>query len=108
MKWSKPMKLFAYTISILLLSMSANSDAASAFAGKYKAATVCSQCHGMTKPSAESPFPSLAGRDEVYLKQTLKQYRNKSRRSDIMNNIAAGLSDRDINNIAVYYSRLKL
>jgi cytochrome c553 len=41
------------------------------------------------------------------LEKALKQYRNKTRRSDVMNNIAAGLSDRDINNIAEYYSRLK-
>lgn len=101
------MKLFAYTVSILLISLSTNSFAASAFAGKSKAAQVCSQCHGIKKTSAEAPFPSLAGRDELYLEKALKQYRNKTRKSDVMNNIAAGLSDRDINNIAEYYSRLK-
>ena len=101
------MKLFAYTISLLLLSITSNSYAASAFAGKSKAAAVCSQCHGINKTSAEAPFPPLAGRDELYLEKALKQYRNKTRRSDVMNNIAAGLSDRDINNIAEYYSRLK-
>jgi len=101
------MKLFAYTSAAILLSMSTGSFAASAFAGKAKAAAVCSQCHGITSPSAEAPFPPLAGRDELYLEKTLKQYRNKTRRSEVMNNIAAGLSDRDINNIAEYYSRLK-
>ncbi len=101
------MKLFAYSLSILLISVSTNSFAASAFAGKAKAAQVCSQCHGIKKTSAEAPFPPLAGRDEAYLEKALKQYRNKTRKSDIMNNIAAGLSDRDINNIAEYYSRLK-
>jgi len=101
------MKLFAYTSAAILLSMSTGSFAASAFAGKAKAAAVCSQCHGIKSPNAEVPFPPLAGRDELYLESALKQYRNKTRRSDVMNNIAAGLSDRDINNIAEYYSRLK-
>jgi len=101
------MKLFAYISMALLLCFSSSSFAASAFAGKAKAAQVCSQCHGISSPSAEAPFPSLAGRNEEYLESALKQYRNKTRKSDVMNNIAAGLSDRDINNIAEYYSRLK-
>ena len=101
------MKLFVYSSAVLLISISTSGLAASAFAGKAKAAAVCSQCHGITSPSAEAPFPPLAGRDELYLEKALKQYRNKTRRSEVMNNIAAGLSDRDINNIAEYYSRLK-
>ncbi|MDC9728727.1 MAG: cytochrome c [Methyloprofundus sp.] len=101
------MKLFAYTVSLLLISFSSNSFSASAFAGRAKAAQVCSQCHGIKNPSAEAPFPPLAGRDELYLEKALRQYRNKTRKSDIMNNIAAGLSNRDINNIAEYYTRLK-
>jgi len=101
------MKLLAFIITSSLLAFSTNSFAASAFAGKAKAAQVCSQCHGIKTPSIESPFPSLAGRDELYLEMALRQYRNKTRKSDVMNNIAAGLSNRDINNIAEYYSRLK-
>lgn len=81
-------------------------QAASIYAGKAKAAEVCSQCHGVRETSTDAPFPPLAGRDEEYLKMALKQYRDKTRVSDIMNNIAGSLSDRDINNIAHYYSRL--
>jgi len=102
MKWSKTMRFFL--ISMVLLSAS-TAQAASIFAGKSKAAAVCSQCHGVRSTSAEAPFPPLAGRDEEYLKMALKQYRDKTRISDVMNNIAGSLSDRDINNIANYYSR---
>jgi len=102
MKWSKAMKFFL--ISMVLLSAS-TAQAASIFAGKSKAAAVCSQCHGVRSTSAEAPFPPLAGRDEEYLKMALKQYRDKTRISDVMNNIAGSLTDRDINNIANYYSR---
>ncbi len=90
-----------------LLLTAFTTQAASIYAGKSKAAAVCSQCHGVRSTSAEAPFPPLAGRDEEYLKMALKQYRDKTRVSDIMNNIAGSLSDRDINNIANYYSRLK-
>ena len=89
------------------LVFSSFTQAASLYAGKSKAAAVCSQCHGVRATSAEAPFPSLAGRDEEYLEMALKQYRDKTRISDIMNNIAGSLSDRDINNIADYYSKQK-
>lgn len=91
-------------ISIVLLSAS-TAQAASIYAGKAKAAAVCSQCHGVRAMSSDAPFPPLAGRDEEYLKMALKQYRDKTRVSDVMNNIAGSLTDRDINNIANYYSR---
>ncbi len=92
-------------ISVLSLGISTATHAASIYAGKAKAAEVCSQCHGVRATSADAPFPPLAGRDEEYIKKALKQYRDKTRISDIMNNIAGSLSDRDINNIANYYSR---
>jgi len=102
------MKLLSYALTALLaFSFSSASTAASIYAGQSKAAAVCSQCHGVRMTSAEAPFPPLAGRDEEYLETALKQYRDKTRVSDIMNNIAGSLSDRDINNIASYYSRLK-
>ena len=102
------MKTLAYlSIATLALSFSTHSQAASIYAGQSKAAAVCAQCHGVRGTSAEAPFPPLAGRDEEYLESALKQYRDKTRVSDIMNNIAGSLTDRDINNIASYYSRLK-
>jgi len=82
-------------------------NAASIYAGETKAATVCAQCHGVRTPSADAPFPPLAGRDQEYLKTALKQYRDKTRKSDIMNAIAGSLSDDDINNVAMYYAKLK-
>jgi len=96
--------------AVLLFSLIVTSNisqAASPYAGKAKAAEVCSQCHGIKTPSADAPFPPLAGRDADYLQLALEQYRNKTRISPIMNNIAGSLTDRDINNIVSYYSRLK-
>jgi len=108
MKWSKMMKIVFFSIAIGLgLAFSSVTQAASLFAGKSKAAAVCSQCHGIRSTSADAPFPSLAGQDEQYLTMALKQYRDKTRISEIMNNIAGSLSNRDINNIASYYSHQK-
>lgn len=92
---------------LLIVAATQSVDAASIYAGEAKAAAVCSQCHGIRMPSADAPFPPLAGRDADYLKTALKQYRDKTRKSDIMNAIAGSLSDDDINNVATYYGKLK-
>jgi cytochrome c553 len=102
------MRIFALS-SVLIAGLvgAQSASAASIYAGHAIAANVCSQCHGITIPSAGAPFPPLAGRDAEYLKSALKQYRDKTRVSDIMNNIAGSLSDNDIDNVVAYYARLK-
>lgn len=95
------------TVLLAGLTVASSAQSASIYAGKARAAAVCSQCHGVRTTSSDAPFPPLAGRDQDYLEMALKQYRDKTRVSDIMNNIAGSLTDNDINNIASYYSRLK-
>ncbi len=84
-----------------------NSHAANLYAGKAKAEAVCSQCHGLKSASNDAPFPRLFGRDATYLKMALQQYRDKTRKSDIMNAVAGSLSDDDIENVIAYYSKIK-
>ena len=102
------MKLLTFSGALTLGLLSAtNVNAASIYAGQARAAAVCSQCHGIKTPSADAPFPPLAGRDVAYLKSALEQYRDKTRKNDIMNAIAGSLTDNDISNVAAYYSGLK-
>lgn len=101
------MKLLLISIVLLGLMPMTSVQAANVFAGKAKAAAVCAQCHGVRETSSDAPFPPLAGRNDEYLEAALKQYRDKTRVSDVMNNIAGSLTDKDINNIAAYYSRQK-
>ncbi len=100
--------LFYSTAILITMTTVSATQAASLYAGQAKAAAVCSQCHGIRSTSTDAPFPPLAGRDQNYLEMALKQYRNKSRISDIMNNIAGSLTDKDITNISAYYSRQKV
>ena len=86
----------------------------SSFAGEIDiekaGATVCAGCHGMDGKSVAPGFPSLAGQDLTYLKNQLLNFRDKSRtggQSAIMFGMAAGLSDQDIINLAMYFSSLK-
>ena len=102
------MRLIALSGALMLGLLSFQSvNAASIYAGQARAAAVCSQCHGIKTPSADAPFPPLAGRDFAYLKLALEQYRDKTRKSDIMNAIAGSLTDNDISNVAAYYAGLK-
>jgi cytochrome c553 len=99
------MKVVIASLVILLGTSTVN--AASIYGGQTKAAAVCAQCHGIRKPAAGAPFPSLAGRDSQYLQSALRQYRDKTRKSDIMNAITGSLTDNDIVNLAAYYSSQK-
>ncbi len=101
------MKLTFSLVCLVGLLLSGTAQAASLYAGQSKAAAVCSQCHGIRMPSADAPFPPLGGRDPEYLKTAIKQYRDKTRKSDIMNAIAGSLTDAEINDIASYYGSVK-
>jgi len=101
------MKAMPIGLLLLALAFASNANATNLYAGQSRAEAVCSQCHGIKSPSADAPFPILAGRDAAYLQSALKQYRDKTRKSDIMNAIAGSLTDADIANIAAYYARLK-
>jgi cytochrome c553 len=65
----------------------------------------CTMCHG-AKGMSESDAPNLAGQyPEVVIKQ-LRDYRSGKRRSSLMEGLAKGLSDRDIDDLGGYYASL--
>lgn len=99
--------IYNAALVIVGLAMASTGQAANLYAGQAKAAAVCAQCHGVRTTSAGAPFPPLAGREKAYLISAIKRYRDKTRGSDIMNNIAGSLTDSDINDLAGYYSHLK-
>ncbi len=100
-------------ISITLFSVIAVCQfpvmAADAEAGKQISQSKgCVGCHGANGISAEgTSYPNLAGQKEAYIVKALNAYKDKSRTAQLMNGMAAGLSDEDIANLAAYYSSLK-
>ena len=64
---------------------------------------VCGGCHGAGGVSADSETPSLAGQDPQYLVNAIKAYR-KTRQNWGMQRYVAGLGDKDIENVAAFYS----
>lgn len=64
---------------------------------------LCGGCHGAKGVSVDAATPSLAGQDAEYLVKATKAYRT-TRKNWGMQRYIAGLSDKDIDNIAAYYA----
>lgn len=91
--------------SIFLLSwlVSLPASAADLKAGEKKAQS-CVACHGPDGNSSIAQNPTLAGQQTLYLINQLKAFKEGTRENSIMNGMAAGLSDEDIENLAAYFS----
>ena len=76
-------------------------------AGKSRA-EACVQCHGANGVSVLPNAPNLAGQPEVYLVEQLRQFRSGRRPSEVMGVIAKPLSDRDIDDLAAWYSAIAI
>ena len=75
-------------------------------------ASACLACHGPTgRGNPAAKYPALQGQHAVYTAKQLKDYRSGARTTDgktrIMRDIAARLSDEDINALASYIQGLK-
>jgi cytochrome c553 len=79
-------------------------------AGKGKTA-MCAGCHGIAGFRTAYPevysVPKIGGQKEAYLVNALRAYRAGDRSHPTMVAIAASLSDKDIADLAAYYSRVK-
>ena len=74
----------------------------------YNGVPACAGCHGPNGVgNAPAVFPRIAGQKIEYLVKALNDFRAGNRANDpneIMRNIAAKLSDREINAVAAYVS----
>jgi cytochrome c553 len=64
---------------------------------------VCDSCHGPNGNSVNPDWPRLAGQSAVYVAGQLRLFRAQTRSNPVMMPLAAGLSDQDIADVAVYY-----
>jgi len=71
--------------------------------GKQLAGKLCASCHGPAGINQSDEYPLLAGQDEAYLFGALYAYRCKSRKSDVMNGMAASLTDQNMADLAAYF-----
>jgi len=73
--------------------------------GRDVAAT-CAACHG-TDGRSRGGVPSLAGRDEQELVRAMRAFRDGERPSTMMQQLARGYSDREIEAAAAFFATQK-
>lgn len=64
----------------------------------------CQPCHGIDGTSGAADIPNLAGQRRAYLEAQLRAFRAGSRKSELMNAVAAQLRDEDIGALAAWWS----
>ncbi|TAK68795.1 MAG: hypothetical protein EPO19_07950 [Betaproteobacteria bacterium] len=71
------------------------------------AAAGCGGCHGEAGISKTPGMPNLIGMDPKYFIAAIKAYKGGQRKHDMMKTLVSGLSEADLNNIALYYALQK-
>ncbi len=76
-------------------------------AGPAKTST-CATCHGPRGISVAPDAPNLAGQPQIYLAAQLQAFRDGRRLHPVMNLIAKGLSDQDIEQLSAWYASIAI
>ena len=100
-----------FTVAVLGLMAAATpvlaADAGDAAAGAKKN-SMCIGCHGIPDYHTAFPevyrVPKLGGQHAAYIVKALQEYKTGNRSHPTMRAIAAGLSDKDMADLAAYYS----
>jgi len=80
--------------------------AGDAVAGRKKAQP-CLTCHRKGNVVLGEKTPIISGQFQDYLMKSLRDYRSGARKHQVMNELTANLSDKDIEDVSAYYSGLK-
>lgn len=90
-------------VAVCLLSLGASVDAADFDNGKKLYGSLgCAGCHGDKNGSLLEGYPALVGMSSTFITSELNKYRNGVRKDPTMSAMAAGLSDKNINDLAAY------
>ena len=103
------MKIIIILSLMLSLNVFANpvlTDITECVSCKEKARS-CFVCHGESGYSLSSVWPNLAGQKSDYLVKQLRDFKSGKRKDGMMNAIASGLSEKDMKDIANYFSKRK-
>lgn len=83
-----------------------------AYAGDVKAgrekALMCQACHGTDGLSKVPDVPNIAAQTEAYLTAQLQAFKSGARKNDSMSVVAQTLSEKDIDDLAAYFSAIEI
>jgi len=101
------MKKVVWIASLALAFAGAAQAAGDVEAGKVKSA-VCAACHGADGNSGANPlWPKLAGQSPKYIKKQLHDFKAQKRTDGTMSPMAAPLTEKEIEDLAAYFSSQK-
>ncbi len=99
--------LFVGAAGLVLTAWSARAVRPDPVAGKAESA-LCSACHGADGLSPATEIPNLAGQHYQYLLQQLVAYKEGTRKNGVMNEIVRPMTLEQLQNIAAYFSSVRL
>ncbi|MES9885394.1 MAG: c-type cytochrome, partial [Candidatus Sedimenticola sp. 6PFRAG1] len=67
-------------------------------------ANTCAGCHGTLGDSMGPATPTIAGLEADYIVEVMEDYKSGERHSTIMTRIAKGYSDKEIEQMAAFFS----
>ncbi|MBE0615671.1 MAG: c-type cytochrome [Burkholderiales bacterium] len=91
---------------LAVASLLASQPVTAADAGGAIIAAQCNGCHGF-EGASKGAAPALKGKPAQHLSRSMKDYKSGKAKGSIMNRIAKGYSDAELDNVAKYYSGLK-
>ncbi len=91
-------------LAMSLLTAAGMAQAADLEVAKSIVKEKCHLCHGEEGEASSAVYPRLAGQNRTYLVKQLRNFRDGKRKSDTMNEMAAGLKDEEIEALAEYFS----
>jgi len=68
----------------------------------------CEACHGLDGLSKIVEAPNIAGQTELYLIKQLSAFKTGERQNEMMSVVASTLSDKEIEDLASYYSAIEI
>ncbi|MEO9270290.1 cytochrome c [Serratia ureilytica] len=98
-----------FSCSVLILTVGNEVQAElkpAKIARQLERASSCMSCHGPGGISQYNQWPNLAGQKAPYLISQLNAFRSGTRKNGMMENVAQGLTDTDIKQLAKYFSEL--
>ena len=73
-----------------------------------QAAQVCEVCHGLDGKSKIPEAPNIAGQSAQYIIKQLNDFKAGERKNEMMSVIVPMLSDKQIEDLAAYYSAIEV
>jgi len=107
MRRATPQWCVAVAVMAAALTGGGPASARDAEAGRVKAAA-CAVCHGQLGISNTPDAPHLAGQPVIYIAAQLRAYRSGERKHEVMAVMARNLSNDDIQNLAAWFSSIRI